>query len=130
MNPALFKALYEGFFDRMTNAGWIDRYAFEPGKGISVQWTEDGTQHAGLLKHMVALHALRSGPHQARLFDISSEECLAGRPPRMEITNDEAQFWKHCMAQLELHRDDLDFTSMVHVIEDYAPDIELSPAEE
>jgi hypothetical protein len=123
MTPTEFRALYEGTFDRMAKAEWIDRYVFKDGEGVAVSWTEIGASRAGLLKAIVQTYGLRDGPHHARLFDLASENRIQGRPTKFEISETVANAWRICMDELQLDRDDFDFSSLVHVIVEYAPDL-------
>jgi hypothetical protein len=122
MSPAEFRALYEGILDRMTKAKWIENYVFKKGNGIKVTWSEEGNRRAGILNFFVQLFDLRGGPHHARIFDMASEELLTkGETKRGEVSELHAFFWKNCMDDLKLHRNDDDFHSLVHVIDDYGP---------
>lgn len=113
--------LFEGCLDRMVSAKWIERYAYEAGHGISIQWTEDGRKIASLLKAFIKAYDLRSGPHEARLFDII---CNDPRRQQDGIRPEIASYWRDCMTVLRLHRDDFDFACLVHMLDEFGPELE------
>ncbi len=73
MNTIEFLGMYQGILDRMTTAGWIDRYAFQEGAGIAVEWTDEGSDLSIGLKLISETYNLTSGPHHARVFDRAAE---------------------------------------------------------
>jgi hypothetical protein len=124
MTPVEFTALYQGTLDRMVAARWIERFAFTPQAGITIRWTDEGRKRASALWAIVHTYDLRGGPHNARQFDMQAAKLNRKKiTPESDDNHIAAFYWRLCMKELQLDRDDFDFGGLVHIIDDYAPEL-------
>jgi hypothetical protein len=130
MTELEYRALYEGVLDRMVKAEWAERHVFSESKGVEIVWTDYGSRMAGLLKMISRTYDLAGGPHHPRMFDLIA---TGAKPNDPGLSPTVIGFWNNCMADLQLHRDDDDFMSLVHAVLHWGPDLpeeEPAPGEE
>lgn len=76
-----------------------------------------------MLRELIVAYDLRSTPHQAKHFDHLCHDPMEQRPAKPDGLKPEiAEFWRECLAVLELNRHDFDFMCMVQIVDEFGPE--------
>ena len=118
------KALFTGVMDQMVHAQWLHSYMLTDGKGYHLTWTEPGTQRALLLKRIAESHRLTSDDRAPLAFDavVHGTPLPAAVAFKGEMDKDVAAFWRECIAQLQLPRDQDNLLALVQIVIAWALD--------
>jgi hypothetical protein len=123
ITDAQFRSAYSGIMDRMVSAGWVESYTFTVGKGFYLNWSWVGTQRSIMMKRLIEAYRLQSDDRAAMVFDILCRgESLPSFGRHVEIDDTVKAFWRECVDQLRISRDEDTLLWFTHIITGLAPD--------
>lgn len=114
--------VYLRTLERMLAAGWITAYRFTERTGLQIQWNNAELKSVRLLKRIVKSFQLNASHAQAARFDQMCENCLRQHSTPGAIDPELARFWRDCLNELNLSRDERDFICLMHGILDFGPE--------
>jgi len=103
---------------RLRQAGWISGHRFEPGRGYVLKWEGRGRQKAAMFQELIKRYRLEDGKRALKFWSRNLDlDPLENELPTLL----EHDFWRMCLEELGIRRDEESLASLTQTIAVWEP---------